>query len=136
MTVVADASVAAKWYLLEPGRDLARALQSSEQVIAPEWILAEVLNIMWKNVRTGIAGADQVALVVQSLPRQFVKLFPVLPLLARAAEICLDLDHPIYDCFYVALAERERCTLVTADRKLYAKTRRTKYSSLVRILGS
>jgi len=26
--------------------------------------------------------------------------------------------HPIYDCFYLALAERERCLLATADDRL------------------
>lgn len=27
-------------------------------------------------------------------------------------------DHPIYDCFYLALALKEDAPLVTADRKL------------------
>ena len=28
------------------------------------------------------------------------------------------LDHPLYDCVYLALAEREEATLVTADQRL------------------
>jgi predicted nucleic acid-binding protein len=134
MTVVADASVAAKWFVQEENRDLARALQAAEQIIAPEWIVAEVLNVIWKNVRTGRVAASQMALVVDALPRQFSGLFPVQPLVSRAAEMALSLDHPIYDCFYIALAERERCDLVTADDRLYRKTRRTKFASLVRPL--
>lgn len=33
----------------------------------------------------------------------------------RAGEIAIDLNHPIYDCLYIALAERENCVLVSAD---------------------
>jgi predicted nucleic acid-binding protein len=34
--------------------------------------------------------------------------------------LAIRLKHPIYDCFYLALAERERCALVTADARLIA----------------
>jgi predicted nucleic acid-binding protein len=41
--------------------------------------------------------------------------------LARAAHWCRELDHPATDCLYVALAERERATLITADQRLLRK---------------
>jgi predicted nucleic acid-binding protein len=34
--------------------------------------------------------------------------------------LAIRLKHPIYDCFYLALAERKRCALVTADARLIA----------------
>jgi predicted nucleic acid-binding protein len=34
--------------------------------------------------------------------------------------------HPIYDCFYVALAEREHCPLITADKGLIAAAKAIK----------
>ena len=37
-----------------------------------------------------------------------------------AMALAIRLKHPIYDCFYLALAERERCALVTADARLIA----------------
>jgi len=37
---------------------------------------------------------------------------------ARAVEMAVKFGHPIYDCFYLALAERERCLLATADDRL------------------
>jgi predicted nucleic acid-binding protein len=40
------------------------------------------------------------------------------PLLLRATEISSHLRVGVYDCLYVALAERERCAVVTADDKL------------------
>jgi predicted nucleic acid-binding protein len=36
----------------------------------------------------------------------------------QALELARTLDHPTYDCLYVALALREEATLVTADRRL------------------
>jgi predicted nucleic acid-binding protein len=44
----------------------------------------------------------------------------------RALELALELNHPIYDCFYLALAERERCPLVSADKKLLGAAKKMK----------
>ena len=40
-------------------------------------------------------------------------------LVASAARLALDLDHPVYDCFYLALALQEQHPVVTADRRFY-----------------
>jgi len=56
----------------------------------------------------------------------FEALVPVEDLRNRALELAIELDHPIYDCFYLALAERERCPLVTADKRLVAATKKFK----------
>ena len=45
-------------------------------------------------------------------------LHPYLPLLRRAVDISSTRRVGVYDCLYVALAEREGCELVTADAKL------------------
>jgi predicted nucleic acid-binding protein len=45
-------------------------------------------------------------------------LHAAIPLLPRAIDICLQTKQAVYDCLYVALAERESCDLVTADDKL------------------
>ncbi len=39
-------------------------------------------------------------------------------LAARAINIAIKLKHPIYDCFYIALAEREDAALITIDKRL------------------
>ena len=56
----------------------------------------------------------------------FEALIPLEDLRAHALEFAIELDHPIYDCFYLALAERERCPLVTADARLLSATKRAK----------
>jgi predicted nucleic acid-binding protein len=40
------------------------------------------------------------------------------PLLPRAMDVARRLEHPVHECVYLALAEREHATLVTADHRL------------------
>ena len=35
----------------------------------------------------------------------------------RAAQIAVEIDHPVYDCLYVACAEATASALITADRR-------------------
>jgi predicted nucleic acid-binding protein len=49
---------------------------------------------------------------------------PIAELAAAATHYSAELDHPIYDCFYVALACHEGAALATADRKMAALARR------------
>ena len=45
-------------------------------------------------------------------------LHPYLPLLPRAYAIASAARIGVYDCLYIALAEREGCELVTSDQRL------------------
>jgi predicted nucleic acid-binding protein len=38
----------------------------------------------------------------------------------EALALACHLDHPVYDCLYLALARREAAVLLTADQKLMA----------------
>ena len=121
MTLVVDASVAAKWAIEEDASHRAIALRDSEEnFIAPSLIVAEIGNALWKRaIRQEMSAYDAVR-ALQSVVRAFAQLVPPSELTARAIEIAVELRHPIYDCFYLALAERERCALITADAKLIA----------------
>jgi predicted nucleic acid-binding protein len=57
------------------------------------------------------------------------------PVARRASALARELDHPVYDCFYLALAEREDVPLVTGDGRLVGKVARTRWGGLVRRLG-
>ena len=46
-----------------------------------------------------------------------MRFVPLDDLREPALEMAIELRHPIYDCFYLALAQRQRCALVTADRR-------------------
>ena len=127
MTLVIDASVAAKWVLPEVLWERADALRlSGEPFIAPDLIFAEIGNALWKRA---IQGEITAVIAVEALATAtglFSALAPMAALAGRAAEIAIAMKHPIYDCFYLALAERERAPLVTADKKLLALARAVK----------
>jgi predicted nucleic acid-binding protein len=59
---------------------------------------------------------------------------PTAPLAARALELAFALDHPVYDCFYLALAEAEQVGLVTADGRLESRLRGSSWGASVRTL--
>ncbi len=44
----------------------------------------------------------------------------------RAIELATALRHPIYDCFYLAVAECQSAPLVTADETMIAAARKAK----------
>ena len=87
--------------------------------------MAEVGNALWKKQRARLVPAEQAAAALRALPDR-IRLFTMEDLAPRAFEIAAGIDHPIYDCFYLALADRERCPLVTADERLLAKAAKIK----------
>jgi predicted nucleic acid-binding protein len=121
MSLIVDASVAVKWFAAEDGSDRAEALLATgEALIAPDLILAEVSNVMWKQLRKGLLAPAQVVAAAGRLPQYFEQLIAISALVERATELTVALDRPVYDCFYLALAERERLPLVSADSRLLA----------------
>jgi predicted nucleic acid-binding protein len=127
MTLVVDASVAVKWVVDEPGSAKALLVYADEgDLAAPTLLLAEVGNALWKKYRKALVTERQVKLALESLPRFFDRLCELSELAPRAGALALRLDQPIYDCFYLALAERETASLVTADARLFAAARKAR----------
>ena len=124
MSLIVDASVAVNLPRQQPTSPRAEALLESEELIAPDLIVAEVGNAMWKKFRKHWLTQAQVTEATERLPSCFSRMVPILDLAPRAMELALLQDHPIYDCFYLALAERERLPIVTADSRLLAAARK------------
>ena len=90
-------------------------------MLAPNLVLWKLLNAGWKGLRLGAITSEQFQRLAHRAAEPFSHLAPSSALLARAGHWCLELDHPASDCLYVALAERERATLVSADQRLLRK---------------
>lgn len=134
--LIVDASVAVKWVLDEPGDQEARAIvETGEALIAPELIVAEVANAAWRRFAGGQIPLNQAMLINVEVPRVFSELVALAPLRGRALSIAAELRHPVYDCFYLALAESESATLVTADRRLIGRLAGTQWDGLCRPLA-
>jgi predicted nucleic acid-binding protein len=118
--LVIDASVAIKWVVDEPGTTEALALRRY-RLFAPELLIAECANILWKKARRDELTLEEALLAAKLLQRADIELSPMRSLLEPATRLAIALDHPAYDCAYLALAESLSCDLVTADRRLSTK---------------
>lgn len=125
MTIVTDASIAVLWVLEQDGAAQARALRSEVELIAPSLIASEIGSALWKAVRRGHVTRADALVAIETALLPFERLVPDEELRARALEIAITLNHPIYDCCYLALAERERAPLISADKRLLAAAKRT-----------
>lgn len=122
--IVVDASVATSWIAQEDISDLASLLLASgAELIAPDLLVAEVGNALWKAERRGAVTAADVAAASGAISRAIAVLHPTLELLPMASVLAREFSHPIYDCFYLALALREDAEVVTADARMAALCR-------------
>lgn len=113
-----DASVALKWFVDEEGSPQARSLVASgADLIAPDLVVAEVCNAAWRLVRVNVLPAGEEIRIASRVGYAFSRLWPLDALAMHAVGMARDLRHPVYDCFYLALAELEMCRVVTADRR-------------------
>lgn len=127
MSLVVDASVAVKWVLPESGSDRAVLLRTSDtDIIAPSLVIAELGNAIWKSAMRGDMSGTDAQTALKSAVAHYHRLPPVEDLMTVALSFATDLRHPIYDCFYLALAEREAATLITADERMLATAKKTK----------
>ena len=122
-SLVIDASVAVKWVIEEEGTKEALALRR-RPLAAPDLLMAECANILWKKSRRGELSEREAVFAAGLLARADIELMPMRPYLETAVRIALALDHPAYDCIYLALAEVEGLRFVTANMKLVRKVGR------------
>lgn len=135
-SLVVDTSVAIKWFVAEPLREEARALgRSGARLIAPDLVVLEVGNVIWTKVRMGQMLQAQAEFVAGVIPQYFASLVPSAEISITAFQIASDLDHPVYDCAYLAVAVRFSAVLVTADRRLLTKAASSPYDHLVHDLA-
>jgi predicted nucleic acid-binding protein len=126
MTLVVDASIAAKWALKEESSAPANALRTEEGLIAPSLITAELGSAFWKAFRRGTLSRTDAIVALR------LSLLPIHELIAaeslhnQALALAIELNHPVYDCFYLTLAAREKAPLVTADETMLAAARKAK----------
>ncbi|MCC6467785.1 MAG: type II toxin-antitoxin system VapC family toxin [Alphaproteobacteria bacterium] len=137
MTLIVDASVGLKWFSDEDDTDRALALLgTSERLIAPDLVVSEICNGAWRLVRVKEMREMQLASIAPALAATFDELFPSMPLAGRALAIARSLDHPVYDCFYLALSELTDAAVVTADERLLRRIKGTAWKSRARPLGT
>lgn len=123
-----DASVAAKWYFPEEGSRRAGELLSEASeglriLLAPDLLIAEFTNVLWKKVGLEECRLDEAQAILEFFETDRPRLIDSSVLVPRALELALRLEHPVYDCLYVAAAVEYDARLVTADARLARSAR-------------
>jgi len=120
MNAVVDTHVVA-YYLLatEPFADEARQFwRTVSQPLAPALWAAELANVIWMAIRTGVLAADEGHRRLDLAARLRIRSVSIRtlwqPVLARA----IATDVTVYDTLFVELAARRRLPLVTFDAKV------------------
>src|SRR5688572_19110851 len=123
MRYVLDSSVAFKWEVTEPFSDKADLLRNDyrnalHELLAPDFLPLELAHALTRAERQGRIPVGRAKFLWADAMSTSPVCHPALPLADRAIEISSQQRIGVYDCLYVALAEREKCDFVTADDKL------------------
>jgi predicted nucleic acid-binding protein len=128
---VVDTSVVIKWIVDEEGSDKAELLQGADMV-APALFRIEAGKVLRtlaaKQILTNDRAID-LFLFLQTAPVTIIDADELLE--RRALDLALALEHPIYDCVYLALAERMDRRLITADRRFIKALSGTEHAARV-----
>jgi predicted nucleic acid-binding protein len=123
MKYVIDCSTAFKWVVAEADTPKAAHLRDDylnavHDLLVPELFPTEIGNSLLVAERRGPIKAGEGARLLADVLMTLPALHDTLLILARAYEIAHAHRETVYDCLYVALAERETCEFITADDKL------------------
>jgi predicted nucleic acid-binding protein len=114
VNVVVDASVAIKWVVKEELTGAALGLfDRGYRMTAPDFLLIEGANVLWKKVRRGELSqpyADRALALLRSFALDLVS---TVTLLDDAFALAHEIEHPVYDCLYLAVAQGARGVVVT-----------------------
>lgn len=131
--VVIDASVAVKWFIEEENSSIAQNLlqkhrEQKIKLVAPDILVLEVLNGLYYSAHFRKEDLLIIAQRLFSFEIEYIALYEKLA--SDAVKIVTTSGITPYDSLFIALAEKENCPLITADKKHHQK----KYSKKIRYL--
>lgn len=129
---VVDACVAIKWLVSEEHSDAAlRLIQQDHDMIAPDLFLSETASVLWKKCRQGQMDGEDARKALRGLAGVGIRIHTTDTLVGDALEISLSHRCSVYDAVYLALAAREQCPMVTADRRFVAMMKATEFAQRI-----
>jgi predicted nucleic acid-binding protein len=135
-TMVVDASVAAKWFFPEEHSPAAlRLLTGRRGLTAPDLLVAEFGNLIWKRVRRREVTPEEATSIIRDFLRLPLTLISSVPLLPSSLELALDTGRTVYDCLYLALALNRDAVLITADQRFVNSLADSPLAKHIRLIG-
>ncbi|HVF27509.1 MAG TPA: type II toxin-antitoxin system VapC family toxin [Pyrinomonadaceae bacterium] len=136
MRYVVDASVSVKWYVPENyEQEAERLLNGAHDLHAPELILPEFSNIIWKKTRGGELTTRQGRSIVAAYTKTGLTLHPHKNFINAAYFGAEQTKQTVYDWTYLALAIALNCEFVTADERFYKALETTKLKQHLQWIG-
>ena len=130
-----DASVAVKWLVAEEHSATAKRLIGGPyELHAPRLLASEVANALWRKARLDEIDRHTAGSIAEAIPETPLRWSEDEQVTAQATRLALALDRPVYDCVYLALAQRIRCRLVTADARFARALAPTEHGGTVVML--
>lgn len=116
---VVDASViAAAFFRERHAGPSVKVLSSKAELQAPDLVIAEVGNVIWKRHRRGEIDADEARELLADVVSLPLRLAAVEDLAEPALRLALETGRTMYDSLYLALAVQAKSVMVTADERL------------------
>ena len=123
--MILDTSVIAKWFIEE--EDTPKALKIRKEYVRgeidveiPDLLIYELANVLRYKHFSDEEIKDAISSIMDM---DFLIIAPSQSLIHKAAQISLNEDVTIYDAVYIALSDHFSTPVVTADKKLYVKTK-------------
>ena len=109
---------------------------ASNDLVAPELLVAELGNVLWKKVRRGELDGTEAAEIADAFVRACpVRLRPSRPYSALALDLAIRFGRSVHDALFVAVALADGGSYVTADERLVKALAQSDLAHMVRLLG-
>ena len=120
---VVDTNVLAYYVLgTEPFcEEVTEIFMKPPELIAPDWWQSEFLNVVWQAVRLRGISLFHGLELLEEVGRLLSWTVPVGSLWREALVAAEEHNCSTYDTLFVALAERENCSLLTYDQSLLTR---------------
>jgi len=142
--LVVDACVALKWHLKEELSEAAADLLLGPDIlIAPPNISDEIIEGLLRASRQNRITLPESFQLMEDwgyiLSSAALRIYTLAELSAsqfvnRAIQYSVTLKYSFYDCQYLALADIQECSLITADKQFYQRA--TPHYDKIRLLGT
>jgi predicted nucleic acid-binding protein len=124
-----------KWFVPEVLTEEAiQLLQPENALIAPDLLVPETCNTLWKKVNREELEVDNAAQCIFDLARMPIALYPSMHLAEQALRIAAREGVTVYDSLYLALALVLDCDMVTADVRLKNSIRNAALKKRIQVL--
>ena len=119
---VVDASLVVKWFVPEVHSVAARKwLGASHDYIAPDLVVPEAGNAIWKKVRRGEFSPEDAQSLVNDLSAVGVEAVSMRALVSDAHALAVRTGITVYDATYLTLAVRLETQVITGDDRFARK---------------